>query len=85
MNWFKRSKTNSSSVPGLADSILYDENTFYHGFYRDLLEAVEEVIIDSPFITLGRLKTLQPVFEKLIRKNIKVFVVTKPPRSRMSR
>ncbi len=79
MSWFTHPKTNSQSLPELVSSILYDERLFYHDFSQDLLKARQEVIIDSPFITLGRLKTLQPIFEKLVRNGVKVFVVTKHP------
>jgi hypothetical protein len=32
-------------------SDLYNEATFYKQFVRDLLDAKEEVIIESPYIT----------------------------------
>ncbi len=79
MSWFDRFRPKSQDLPDLLGSILYNETTFYHRFSKDLLSAEKEVIIESPFITLGRLNVLKPVFEKLVSKNVKVFIVTKHP------
>lgn len=62
------------------NSSLYDEKTFYQQFIIDLLNCQSEVIIESPFITSKRMQMLYPIFEKLIRKGIKVYVVTRDPR-----
>jgi phosphatidylserine/phosphatidylglycerophosphate/cardiolipin synthase-like enzyme len=47
---------------------------------KDLLHASREVVIESPFITTERMKTLFPIFEKLVRRNIAVYVFTRDPR-----
>lgn len=77
MRWFKRSKANMP--PDLASSILYDERDFYNRFRQDLLNAKEEVIIESPYITIPRLRSLKPVFGKLVGRGVNVFVITKSP------
>jgi hypothetical protein len=59
--------------------ILADEESFYHRFTQDLLEAKQEVIIESPFMGLSRLRSLKPTFELLIKRDVKVFVITKHP------
>jgi phosphatidylserine/phosphatidylglycerophosphate/cardiolipin synthase-like enzyme len=61
-------------------SSLYDESTFYPQFVEDLLHASREVVIESPFITIERMKKLFPVFEKLVRRNIDVYVFTRDPK-----
>lgn len=71
--WFK-SKTN---IFDDFNSELFDEKTFYPSFVNDLLGCEEEVIIGSPFISLARMNHLFPIFEKLIEKDIKVYVITK--------
>jgi len=58
---------------------LYDQNTFYKSFERDLLSAQQEVIIESPFITEKRMNVLLPIFIKMRRRNIKVVVNTRDP------
>ena len=62
------------------NSGLFDEKTFYDQFIRDLQKCKTEVIIESPYITSSRMTTLYPVFEKLIRQDVKVNVVTRDPR-----
>lgn len=44
---------------------LYDQDTFYKAFERDLLSAQQEVIIESPFITERRMSVLLPIFIKM--------------------
>jgi phosphatidylserine/phosphatidylglycerophosphate/cardiolipin synthase-like enzyme len=58
---------------------LYDKNTFYKAFERDLLSAQLEVIIESPFITEKRMNVLLPIFIKMRRRNVKVVVNTRDP------
>ncbi len=77
MSFFQRSKP--KSVPDCTASILADEKTFYHRFTQDLLEAKQEVIIDCPFITIPRLRSLKPTFELLIKRDVEIFIVTKYP------
>lgn len=63
----------------MINSSLHDESTFYKHFITDLLKAKQEVWIESPFITTERMNQLTPVFNKLIGRGIKVYVVTRDP------
>lgn len=63
----------------MLNSSLYDESTFYPQFTEDLLHATREVVIESPFITTQRMKTMYPVFEKLIAKGISIYIFTRDP------
>lgn len=58
---------------------LYDQNTFYKAFERDLVSARQEVIIECPFITERRMNVLLPIFAKMRRRNVKVIVNTRNP------
>ena len=80
MSWFKGSKVHKNPPLDLATSILHDETTFYNQFTCDLLTAKEEVIIESPFITTKRMRQLRPVFDRLISKEVKVYIMTRDPR-----
>lgn len=71
-------KTNSQPI--LMPSKLHDENTFYHAFINDLNACRKEVIIESPFISSSRMKKLYPVFERLIKRGVRVYVMTRDPR-----
>ena len=64
----------------LFSSGLFDETTFYTQFRHDLLHSTNEVVIESPFITSERAKTLYPTFEKLINRGVRVYVVTRNPK-----
>lgn len=69
----------SKSSTALLSSQLYDENTFYHKFTQDLLQAKEEVVIESPFISSKRMAHLSPVFYKVLKKGIKIYIFTRDP------
>jgi len=62
-------------------SSLHDEKTFYNAFLRDLEYCKEEVIIESPFITSTRMKTLWPIIRRLHSQQIKIFIITRDPAS----
>lgn len=64
----------------LFTSDLYDEKTFYQTFWRDLEKCKEEVVIESPYITYQRMKTFDHIFEKLIKKGIKIYFITRDPK-----
>lgn len=59
---------------------LYDETTFYSQFRHDLLRSASEVVIESPFIARERAGTLYPLFETLINRGVRVYVVTRDPK-----
>ena len=63
----------------LLTSKLLDENTFYSSFIKDLSRCMNEVIIESPFITSNRMALLLPVFRRLTNRGIKVTVNTRHP------
>lgn len=58
---------------------LFDESTFYSQFGKDLLHAKREVVIESPFITINRVRKLSPIFDRLVKRGVKIFVVTRDP------
>lgn len=64
----------------MTNSSLYDEKTFYKQFRRDLLRSKSEVVIESPFITTTRMNKLAPIFQKLVNRGVKVYVVTRNPK-----
>ncbi len=61
-------------------SSLFNENTFYKSFLNDLKKCNEEVIIESPFITSERVRTFTPIFEELLKRNVKIYVITRDPK-----
>lgn len=61
-------------------SQLHDENTFYKAFLRDIDRATSEIIIESPFITSDRMKTLWPALKRAYSRGIKVYIITRDPK-----
>lgn len=60
------------------NTTLYNEVTFYPAFIKDMLNAKKEVIIYSPFISKYRADFFRKILHKLKRKNIHVFIFTRP-------
>jgi len=61
-------------------SALFNEKSFYEQFIYDLRQSKNEVIIESPFISTARMKVLYPIFEKLIKRRIKIYIFTRDPK-----
>ena len=51
----------SNFTPELLASRLYNDQTFYRAFEKDLANCRDEVIIESPFITSRRVRLLLPI------------------------
>lgn len=63
----------------LISSELHDETTFYSKFIKDLEKVKKEVIIESPYITCKRMQLLEPIFRRLIKRGVKVYIITRHP------
>ncbi len=61
-------------------SKLFDQRTFYPAFRNDLVNCKQEVIIESPFITIERTRTLIPIFQLLLDRKVKIYVLTRDPK-----
>lgn len=61
-------------------SQLYDEKSFYQAFLNDLEGCISEVFIESPYITSKRANMLMSVFNTLLSKGIKIYVITRDPK-----
>ena len=64
----------------MMNSTLFDEKTFYSAFIRDLEGCRSEVIIESPYITSKRAEMLMPIFESLLLRGVKIYVMTRDPK-----
>lgn len=68
---------NKQGNTDLLHSALYDEKTFFDQFLIDLEHCKKEVIIESPYITSRRMRTFYPVLTKLLKRKVKIYVVTR--------
>lgn len=64
----------------LFNSQLHDEHTFYQKFFTDLESCTEEVVIESPYITTERMRTFDRLFKDLIRKGVRIYIITRDPK-----
>ncbi len=60
-------------------SQLFDQDSFYQKFFKDVANCNQELIIESPFMTVRRSRYALPYFEKAIRRGAKVVINTKHP------
>lgn len=74
-----KSRKNSKCTHGIVSSRLYNERNFYRSFKKDLRNAKQQVIIESPFMSETRTKELLPIFKKLKKRGVKVIVYTRNP------
>jgi len=58
---------------------MYDQETFYKAFEKDLLLAKDEVIIESPFITTKRINELLRIFTRLRNRGVAIIINTRNP------
>lgn len=79
MMWGNKRKHKEDQQPELFESSLFNEDTFYDQFVTDLHKATEQVIIESPYITLKRLKSLLHVLTHLKSKRVSIFIITRSP------
>lgn len=63
----------------MENSSLFNQDTFYKQFERDLAHVKHEVIIESPFITSRRMTILLPIFAKLRRRGVSIIINTRDP------
>ncbi len=67
------------SSTDLLTSRLYNENTFYPTFLRDLKHCRKQVIIESPYMTVPRVALLTPILRKLVKRGVKITINTRYP------
>jgi phosphatidylserine/phosphatidylglycerophosphate/cardiolipin synthase-like enzyme len=72
-------QSRKSAAPDLVTSKLFNEETFYPAFLKDLKNCGSELIIESPFITSKRLIQLLPTLEKLKARKVRIVVNTRDP------
>lgn len=60
-------------------SKLYDQDSFYRAFTNDLRQAKKSVLIESPFITAGRVRKLLPMIRMLRKQGVQIVINTRNP------
>jgi hypothetical protein len=60
-------------------SDIFDEHSFYAAFTRDLQAIEKQLVIESPFLTVKRTKSLLADFKKLTNRGVEVKIYTRLP------
>lgn len=60
-------------------SRLFDQTSFYRQFEKDLRNARQRIVIESPFITNHRFYTLLPLLERALRHGIRIIINNSQP------
>jgi len=60
-------------------SQLFNDNTFYEAFVKDLKRAKRRVIIESPFITAKRFSVIYPLLQIVAKHKVKIIINTRNP------
>lgn len=76
---FNLLRRNKIDPTDLLASTLFDENTFYWAFMRDLGFCRSEAVIESPFITSNRVASLLPIFGKMRSRGVRLTIITRDP------
>lgn len=61
-------------------SKLYDQDTFYEAFMKDMRRARTSLVIESPFITAKRVQMLLPILKKLRKRGVRIVINTRNPK-----
>ena len=81
---FKRLFSSSFDTTELCASRLFDNETFYKVFMRDLVHANHSIYIESPFITTKRMGILLTILKQTRQRGIQITVNTRPPVNTMA-
>lgn len=63
----------------ILSSGLFNERDFYARFEKDLRHCKQEVIIESPYMTVRRASQLTPILKKLVKRGVRVTIHTRFP------
>lgn len=77
----KTIRPSKTLAPDLVASKLFNEDTFYAAFLKDLKNCHSELVIESPFVTNRRLDQLLPTLQKLKARKVRIIVNTRDPQT----
>ena len=60
-------------------SKLYDENSFYSAFVKDIKKCRSELVIESAYMTSKRVQYLLPYFKELKKNRVRIVINTRNP------
>lgn len=76
---FSLRRAPSNDTAAVISSQLYDDQSFYEAFARDIKSARSSIIIESPFMTARRLDLLYPILESALGRGVRIIINTRDP------
>lgn len=76
---FRLLRSSQPASTELLSSKLFDQDTFYPAFVRDLERCRRQIVIESPFITSSRISKILPSLQKLRRRSVDIVINTRNP------
>ena len=70
----------STDPSALLNSKLYDENSFYDAFARDISSAKQSVMVESPYLTERRVRQFSKLFKRKVKDGVEIVLYTRNPR-----
>lgn len=77
---FRLASPKTHCAHGILASDLYSEKKFYKAFIKNLKRSRQEVIIESPFMTVQRAQHLLPLFRRLCKRGVIIRIYTRHPK-----
>jgi superfamily II DNA or RNA helicase len=71
-------RVKSESLGKESADIIFDNTNFFPVYSNDLINAVRQVMIVSPFVTRRRARQMLPTLEAALAKRVSVVVLTRP-------
>ncbi|MCX5855437.1 MAG: DEAD/DEAH box helicase family protein [Deltaproteobacteria bacterium] len=71
-------KARAEIIPGGSTDIIFDNTTFLPVYKNDLLNAVREILIVSPFVTKRRVLQMLPFLVAAQDRKVKAVIITRP-------
>ncbi len=71
-------KAKVESIPDSPTDIIFDEQSFFPVYLNDIENASKHVMIVSPFVTKKRVTQMMGYFENILKKQLKITIVTRP-------
>lgn len=72
-------KAKGEGVGSEAIDIIFDKQSFLPVYCNDIVNAVREIIVVSPFVSRKRTLQMMQYFSMALSKNVRIVVMTRPP------
>ena len=68
----------ASSFPDAPTNIIFNKDSFFPVYLRDITASSKHILIVSPFVTQKRLEQMMRHFSELLKNEVKITIITRP-------